>query len=146
MNRLFAILFLFACVAETTFATELEAFAGANYTTYDDVEEANSYGVSARAKVNFYDNDKGWFANMNWRGSSILDGDLLVGYGLRSRGSWFFEAGGGVAYARIWGPGFGVLVGTGVSITSNLFISFPIIYRGGGASFLFWSPYIGYKF
>src|SRR5690606_4350173 len=114
--------------------------------TYDEVEEANSHGISARAKVNFYRDNKGVFLNMNWQGIHLMAGDFLVGYAKRSRDAWFLEAGAGLAYSEIWGAGYGLLASTGYRFNRGLFLTFPLIYRGGAQTLLFWSPYIGMEF
>lgn len=124
-------------------AWELEGYAGAQSTSYDNVEEANSSGVSARAKINFYTQNKGVFVNLNGRGLSLLAAELMVGYGWRTSNAWFFEAGAGGAISAIYGTNIGLLAGTGYRVTSNLFINFPAILSGPG---LYWSPYISYSF
>lgn len=126
-----------------THAWELEGFAGAQSTTYDDVEEANSAGLSARTKINFYTQNKGMFVNLNSRGISLIAADLMVGYGWRTSDSWFFEAGLGGSISAIYGTNIGALVGTGYRFSNSLFINFPVIISGPG---IFWSPYIGYSF
>lgn len=127
-----------------TKAFELEGFAGANSTTFDNVSEANTYGISARAKLNFYSDNSGVFVNINARGQSLMRSGFVVGYAWRGAGDWFWEAGAGGSYSVIFGPGLGVLFGTGFRITPNLFINFPII--ASIPSNIFWSPYIGYEF
>lgn len=142
MKKLICVFILFFH-ATVTSAWELEGFAGAQTTSYDDIEEANTTGISARAKVNFYTQNKGVFANLNARGISPIAGDLLVGYGWRTSGTWFFEGGVGGSVSAIYGANIGALAGTGYRVSNNLFINFPVIISGPG---IFWSPYIGYSF
>ena len=127
-------------------AFELEAFAGANSTTYDDAPEAKTYGVSVRTKMNFYSDNSGVFTNLNCRGQSFFVCDAMVGYGWRSSGDWFWEIGPGFMYSAIYGPAVSFLAGTGFRITSNFFVNFPIIANMGANNFIFWSPYLGFQF
>ena len=53
MKKLICLLLVFFQALGAS-AWELEGFAGAQTTSYDDVSEANSSGVAARAKINFY--------------------------------------------------------------------------------------------
>jgi hypothetical protein len=124
-------------------AWELEGFAGATSTTYDDVKEANSSGASARAKINFYSQDRGIFMNINGRGISLFASELMLGYGWRTNSAWFFEGGVGGAVSAIYGTNIGFIAGSGYKLTSNLFVNFPIVIGGSG---IYWSPYIGYSF
>lgn len=126
-----------------SYAWELEAYAGAQYTNYDDVEEANSSGVAARAKINFYTQNRGMFVNLNGRGISPLTSDFIAGYAWRSSGAWFFEGGVGGSISSIYGKNVAALAGSGYRLSNNLFINFPIILAGSG---IYWSPYIGYSF
>ena len=142
MTRLIFMIFILLTPAAKAF--ELEAFAGANSITYDDDAEDNTYGVSARAKMNFYTNNHGIFVDINARGRSIVSSDLVVGYAWRGSGSWFLEAGIGGAYSEIDGPGVAVLAGFGLNVTSDIFMNFPLIVAYPGS--FFWGPYVGFKF
>lgn len=142
MKKIFFILVLFFHLTSAQ-AWELEGFAGAQSTTYDDVAEANSTGVAARAKINFYTQNKGLFVNLNARGISLLAGEFLAGYGWRTSGTWYFEGGIGGSLSAIYGTNVGALAGTGYRVSNNLFVNFPIIIAGSG---IYWSPYVGYSF
>lgn len=126
-------------------AFEVEGYAAANSTTYDNVPEASTSGLSLRTKMNFYGGDnRGVFVNVNARGISLLASDILVGYAWRTSGDWFFEIGPGFATSAIFGSGLGVMAGTGVRLNPKWFVNFPIVLSTSGA--IFWSPYIGYVF
>lgn len=142
MKKIFCLFILFFHFS-AVYAWELEGFAGAQSTTYDDVAEASSSGISARAKINFYTQNKGVFINLNDRGLSVLASELFVGYGWRTSGTWFFEGGAGGSISAIYGTNIGLLAGSGYRLSNNLFINFPIIVAGSG---IYWSPYIGYSF
>lgn len=142
MKKYFCFLF-FIFHLNTATAWELEGFAGAQSTSYDDVKEANTTGISARAKINFYTQNKGVFVNMNARGISLLATEMLAGYAWRSSGAWFFEGGAGGSFSSIYGTNLGLLGGTGYRVSNKLFINFPVIIAGSG---IYWSPYIGYSF
>ena len=139
----FFVLSAFIFHLTSAYAWELEGFAGAQATAYDDVEEANSSGISARAKINFYTQNKGVFLNLNDRGISLYASELMVGYGWRTSGPWFFEGGAGGSISAIYGTNIVLLAGTGYRLSNNLFLNFPIILAGSG---IYWSPYIGYTF
>lgn len=142
MKKFYCILLLLITSLHAN-AWELEGYAGAQSTSYDDVSEANSSGVAARAKINFYTQNKGVFVNMNSRGVSLLASDLIVGYGWRTNSTWFFEAGLGGSVSAIYGNNIAALAGSGYRLSNNLFINFPVVIAGSG---IFWSPYIGYSF
>lgn len=137
-------LLLFFLSTSNALAFDLELFAGANTTTFDDAKDANSYGISVRTKLDFYGKaNRGFFVNINAKGVSLLTADTLTGYAIRSSGPWFFEGGAGLGFSTIFGSGLGVLAGTGYNVTSTVFVNFPIILTNNG---VFWSPYLGYKF
>lgn len=117
-------------------AWELEAFGGARSVTFDDVEEANSTGFSFRSKINLYNENRGLFIHVTSNFYTIGGG-----YGWRTSGDWFFEAGAGLAYGLI-GPTPLVVLGTGYRFADGWFLNFPLIYSG----LVYWSPYIGYTF
>ena len=142
MKKYLSLLVIFFQISVAS-AWELEGFAGAQATNYDNVEEANTTGISARAKINFYTQNKGVFINMNARGISLLATEMLAGYAWRTSSPWFFEGGGGVSVSSIYGTNLGLLAGTGYRVSNNLFVNFPVIVAGSG---VYWSPYIGYSF
>lgn len=143
MKNIFLLILTVLCATANAF--EIEGFAGANSTTYDDVSEANSSGVTARTKLNFYGSeDRGIFVNINARGKSVFLSELAVGYAWRTKGTWFFEGGAGLGYSAIFGSGLALMGGTGYRVSSKLFVNFPIIANLSGT--IFWSPYIGYSF
>lgn len=131
---------IFPSVAQ---AFELEFFAGARSTTYEDASDANTSGVSLRTKFNFYQNHRGVFLNVNARGISLLASDFLIGYAWRSSGSFFLEGGPGFFYSPIYGSGVGLLGSIGYRLTSATFISAPLVIGNSG---IFWTPQIGVTF
>jgi hypothetical protein len=142
MKKLICFVLIFFQVLSAS-AWELEGFAGAQATSYDDVSEANSSGVAARAKINFYTQNRGVFTNVNARGISLLTADLIVGYGWRTSGTLFLEVGAGGSVSSIYGTNVALLAGSGYRLSNNLFVNFPVVLAGSG---IFWSPYIGYSF
>ena len=141
---LFFILFLHL-QSETGLASTLEGFAGANYTSYDEVSEANDGGLSARFKYNHSKDGPGYFFYNIWRGESITNFDALLGYSYRSKGNLFFELGGGVFYGT-FGPGIGIVAGTGFWLGSDFYFSMPLVVRKMGLDYMTISPMIGWNF
>lgn len=129
-----------------SFSKELEGFLGAAYTKFDDVDGYDAGGASARLKYNLYSSGKGLFVYSNFRGDTVLNFDAILGYGFRSKGKWFFEAGGGVAYSFYFGPGGGAILSTGVDLGDSWFLTLPLVLRLGGLSYLQVSPMIGLRF
>lgn len=146
MRNLLLIFALLLVAQVNTKALELEGFFGASYTKFDDVKGYDGGGVSARIKYNRYNSGKGLFVYSNFKGSSILNFDALFGYGFRSSGPLFFEAGGGVFYSYYFGAGAGVLLGMGAELGNGWFATLPIIARLQGLSFIQISPMIGLRF
>ncbi|MDA8791754.1 hypothetical protein N9N67_00840 [Bacteriovoracaceae bacterium] len=129
-------------------AWELEAIPGVTVIQFDeeDYQDYNTAGASARFKANFYNGNKGvWLHNL-WRGQSVAAFDAILGYSYRSSGSWYFEAGAGLAYGVASGVGAGALLGTGFKASGNWYVSVPAIIKSGGWSYLLVTPMIGYKF
>jgi hypothetical protein len=139
-------LFLFFQFLSIGHAGEMEGFAGAALTKYDGVDGYDTYGASARLKYNMYNAGKGLFLYSNFKGVNILNFDALLGYGLRSSGSWFGEAGAGVFYSYLFGPGIGGILSTGIQVDSNWFLSLPLVIRIGGLGYIQISPMIGWRF
>jgi hypothetical protein len=127
-------------------STEIEGFFGASYTTFSDYEGYDTAGASARIKYNRYNSNEGFFVFSNFKGQSLINFDALFGYGLRSNGSWFFEAGGGIWYSFYFGPGYGGILSTGLDLGGNWFLSLPLVIRLGGLEFIQIAPMIGMRF
>lgn len=142
-NLIIISLFLFSGLSHSK---EVEGFFGASYTTFDEVDGYDTAGASARIKYNMYNSGKGFFLYSNFKGQSIVNFDALLGYGIRSSGKWYFEAGAGGFYSFYFGPGLGVLLSTGIEFDSKWFMSLPLVIRSGGLGYLQISPMIGWRF
>ena len=126
------------------YANSIEFIAGANYTVFDDLSAYDNYGVSARFRYLRYDSGgKGLFINADFPAEPFFMANVFGGYGIKSKGPIYFEAGAGLSYGMIWGPGFGVLLGTGY-ISGNWYLALPIIYKSGISLDI--TPLIGYRF
>ena len=124
--------------------SELEIFAGANSTTYDDAPDANTWGVSLRAQYNFTSNGDTWMVNINAPGGSLFASTFSAGYLLRSTGNLFWESGLAGGYNRIFGPQVEVILGMGYRVTPDFFIDFPVVL--GSSTGVLFSPYLGFQF
>ena len=140
------LIFLFLIVSQNLYSTEVEGFFGATYTSFADVDGYDTLGASARIKYNRYQSGKGLFIFSNFKGQSLFNFDALFGYGTRSQGQWFFEAGAGIWYSFYFGPGYGGLLSTGFELGEGWFVNIPIILRLGGLQFLQIAPMIGLRF
>lgn len=129
-------------------AFEIEGITGVNVTTYDEASDANSYGLSVVAKMNFYgsSNDSGVFSSFYCPANHVLLCNVTVGYGWKSSGTWFFEGGLGGAYHAGFGAGGVGFISPGVRFSANAYLSFPIILQLGGMQSLMWLPFFGYTF
>lgn len=127
-------------------AHEIEGFAGAQYTSFDDFSDYNNYGISAQLKYNWYStsSNSGYFAAAYLDGVSILVGDFILGYGWRWGRDYFFETGPVLAYHAIFGPGYGGLISFGFRIGTSTFFSFPCVLRLPG--YFRGGPMIGFSF
>lgn len=123
-------------------AGEFQFTAGASSTKYDDVPEANTWGLSARMQYNFSPGTSGWILNYYGPAENFSVGELASGYVWKSSGPLYYQGGGGIAYSRIWGIRPMVLVGAGYRISPTVFIDLPLIL----ASNLTLIPYIGLSF
>jgi hypothetical protein len=125
-------------------AGELEIFAGANSTEYDDVHEANSWGISLRTQYNFSRDASTFMVNINAPGDSLLNGIFSFGYLLRTSGSFFWEAGPAIGYSAIYGPQGELIVGIGYHVTQDFFLDLPVVL--GTSTGILLSPYLGFQF
>ena len=123
-------------------AGEFQFYGGANSTTYDEVSEADTWGVSLRAQYNFGGAESGWFANIFAPGQSLFASELSGGYLWKSSGDLYFEGGLGGGYSRIWGPLPVLIAGMGYRVSQTVYFDFPIMY----SSALVFMPYIGISF
>lgn len=130
---------------QTHAAKDLEFIFGHTFTMYDDHKDYNTNGLSARFKYNLYNNGKGFTIFANFPGNSIDNFDVMLGYGIRSGGRWFFEGAGGVFYSRFFGKGIGVILSTGIKL-GKYYISLPLVIREMGLSYRQFSPMIGWTF
>jgi hypothetical protein len=130
----------------STSCAEVEGFFGAAYTSFSDLEGYDTAGASARIKYNRYNSNKGFFLFSNFKGESIINFDALLGYGVKTNGSWFFEAGGGLWYSFYFGSGYGGILATGIELGGNWFLNLPMIIRFGGLEFIQIAPMIGMRF
>lgn len=141
INR--ALFLIMILVAPTMgFGGEFQFTSGASSTTYDDVPEANTWGLSARMQYNFSVADSGWIIHYYGPAESVAVGELSVGYEWKSNGPFYFEGGGGAAYSRIWGLRPMVVAGVGYRITETVFIDLPVMLTAN----LTIIPYIGVTF
>lgn len=127
-------------------AWNLEATAAASATTYDGGAGQTEAGLSARFRVRHYgarDDSHGLFYGGDFPGISPLAGTLRLGYGISSKSPIAWEAGAGIFRGPIFGSGVLLLAGVSKEISSNLAVSFPIIYSVGftleAAPSLIWS-------
>ena len=146
MKKLVVVLFLLPLSFNFCLGQDIEGFAGMSVQTFEDYADYNTSGLALRLKYNHYTEGKGYFIYSHFKGESILNFDTLLGYGLRTTGPWFFEAGGGLFYSFLFGAGYGILLGTGANINNEWFISLPLIVRVGGLSFIQLAPMIGLRF
>jgi hypothetical protein len=142
MKHLLALLILF--LSASAHAGELEFFAGANSTTYDDASSANTWGISLRAQYNFAHEDSGWFVGLNAPGIGLFASQLRGGYLLRSHGDFYWEGGLAGGYSSIFGPEGELIVGFGYHVTQKVFFDFPVTV--GTATPLAFFPFIGIEF
>jgi len=146
MKKLTTFLFLLSLSFNYCLGQDIEGFAGMSVEKFEDFPDYDTSGVALRLKYNNYEGGKGYFIYSHFKGESILNFDALLGYGWRSTGPWFFEAGGGLFYSFLFGAGYGVLLATGTNINNEWFISLPLIVRVGGLSFVQLAPMIGLRF
>ncbi|MBI2521004.1 MAG: hypothetical protein HYV97_11320 [Bdellovibrio sp.] len=143
--KLAFLLFVLLIQSATGLASTLEGFAGANYTSYDAVSEANEGGLSLRFKYNHSKDGPGYFFYNVWRGGGIANYDALLGYSYRSKGNLFFEIGAGAFYGP-FGPGIGIVAGSGFWLGNDFYFSLPLIVRKMGLDYMTISPMIGWNF
>jgi hypothetical protein len=129
-------------VPAAAFAGDWQFSAGANSTTYDDVPDANSWGVTLRLQYNFSHQSDGWLINLNAPGISLLAGEIAAGYEWKSQGDWYWEGGVGAGYGSIHGPIPLLIAGAGYKVTPNFYLDFPLMFT----STLTWMPYLGFSF
>jgi len=127
----------------TAQAGELEIYAGANSTTYDNASDANTWGIGLRVQYNLTSEDNTWFANLNAPGISLVAGQVHAGYLWRSKGDFFWEGGLAAGYSLIYGPDGTLIGGIGYHVTQGFFFDFPIYAGTTGISLL---PYFGFEF
>lgn len=136
------LLFTLLSLSTAAWAGELEVYGGANSTTYDDVPDANTWGVTMRLQYNFQRADDSWFINVNAPGISPAASEVGFGYEWKTGGDFFFEGGVGAGYGRIFGPFPILILGAGYRISQDVFFDMPIMLT----SVLMWMPYIGISF
>lgn len=146
MKKIILSVLFTALLQITAYADEIEAFFGAEYTSYSDYSDYNTAGISARVKYNMYNSDQGFFVFSNFKGESLFNFDALFGYGIRSSGNLFFEAGGGLWYSFYFGSGYGGILSAGLKLTGQWYVTLPLIIRLGGLEFMQIAPMIGMRF
>lgn len=124
------------------FAGEFQFYGGANSTKYDEVSDADTWGVSLRAQYNFSNAASGWIINLFAPGQSLLASEISAGYLWKSTSELYFEGGVGAAYSRIWGPAPLLIAGMGYRVSPTVFFDLPIMFT----SSLMIMPYIGVTF
>jgi hypothetical protein len=141
LQKIFVLALMFFSLSAK--ASELEFFAGANSTTYDDSSDANTWGVGLRLQYNLTQNDNTWLINLNAPGISIIAGQVHVGYIWRSHGDWFWQGGLAAGYGLIFGADATLIAGFGYHVTQRFFFDFPAY---AGTSALAFLPMFGFDF
>lgn len=146
---IFYIFILTLCISyisNNVYASQFEFTLAANYTGIDGHDATG--GLSTRVRYLRFDkktSGTGLMFMSNFRGHSIINADLIAAYGIRGGGkSIFWEAGAGVKYHLLWGPGLAIVLGSGIDLGGKWYIAFPIIYRH--SSSIEFTPYLGMNF
>ena len=141
MTKILIFLLAFS-ISSIGFGTEVEFFGGATGTSFDKVSDASYTGVSTQFKFDFFNNNCGFYLDLDSRGS-FWGSDLILGYDWRSSGAWFGEFGLGVGYSQIYGIYPSTVFGTGYKFGGKLYTNFVFLIVGQG---LIFTPLIGYVF
>lgn len=147
MARSFALLFFLLTGSQVSQGKQIDFTAGASANGVDELgKEKGQYGSSFRARYLNYRYGStprhGWTFGGTMR--TIWSTDLWLGWGAMFGDQAYFEVAGGAAYGFIAGPGYFVLGGVGLRLSSKVSVSVPFVIRANH----YWEalPHIGYRF
>ena len=148
MKKLILILtLLFIYNPTIALADSIEFMAGINYQKFDDYSDYDDAGVSTKLRYLRYRYGSGakhgLFINLDNPAMFITIFNAVIGYGIRTSGNFYWDAGAGYAWSPIYGTGPTAIVGFGFKFGSTWNLSFPISVSAFGITT---TPMVGYSF